>query len=206
MTLVVHFLFRLFFPNSSRRSGADTVLRSLAVVVIAVWSLRYLTISLHDLGDSPGWMHGVHLVFHEAGHSLAAMLTNNRDFVVFMGSGFQVIFPLVVAAAFYWKNADGVVAALGLWWAGHAALDVAPYIADARALELMLFSGGTGREVEGHDWEYLLTEWNVIRLDTVIAERVATCGRWVMAAALVWAAANIVYDRLLPAERSEDGQ
>ncbi|MBK8479383.1 MAG: hypothetical protein IPL39_24810 [Opitutaceae bacterium] len=201
----MHFLLRVLFPNSARRSGMDTVLRSLAVLVIAGWSWRYFTISLQDLGEAPGWMHGVHLVFHEAGHSISAMLTNSRDFVVFMGSGLQVLFPLVVAGAFYWKNNDGVGAALGLWWAGHAALDVAPYIADARALDLMLLSGGTGKEVEGHDWEYLLTQWHALGLDTVIAERVATGGRAVMLGALLWAAANIVYDRLLPVEAADGG-
>lgn len=206
MTPVVHFLLRVLFPNSARRTGMDTALRSLAVVVIAGWSWRYFTISLQDLGEAPGWMHGVHLVFHEAGHSIAAMLTNSRDFVVFMGSGLQVLFPLVVAGAFYWKNDDGVGAALGLWWAGHAALDVAPYIADARALELMLLSGGTGREVEGHDWEYLLTQWNALALDTVIAERVATGGRVVMLVALLWAVGTIVYDRLLPVGGDEGNQ
>ena len=206
MTPVLHFLLRVLFPNPTRRTGTDTVLRSLAVLFIAGWSLRYLTIPVHDLGESPGWMHGVHLVFHEAGHAIAAMLTNNREFVVFMGSGLQVLFPLVVAGAFYWKNADGVGAALGLWWAGHAALDVAPYIADARALELMLLSGGTGQEVEGHDWEYLLTQWNALGLDTVIAGKVATCGRMVMLAAILWAVANIIYDRLLPAERGDEGR
>ena len=182
-----------------RRSAAGTLFRGAAVLAIAAWSLRYFTISVQDLGESPGWMHGVHLVFHEAGHSITAMLTNSQDLVVFMGSGLQVLFPLVVAGAFYWKNSDGVGAALGLWWAGHAALDIAPYIADSRALQLMLLSGGTGAEVEGHDWEYLLTQWHALKLDTVIAERVALCGRLVMAGALLWAVANIVYDRLLPA-------
>jgi predicted heme/steroid binding protein len=200
---VLYFLLRALFPNSARRSGASAVFRGLAVLIIAGWSWRYFTISVHDLGEAPGWMHGVHLVFHEAGHSITAMLTNNREAVVFMGSGLQVLFPLVVAGAFYWKNADGVGAALGLWWAGLAALDVAPYIADARALELMLLSGGTGQEVEGHDWEYLLTEWHALGLDTVIAGGVATCGRAVMLLALLWAAANIVYDRLLPVEERE---
>ena len=200
MTPVLHFLFRVLFPNSVRRSDADSIFRGLAVLVIAGWSLRYFTISVHDLGESPGWMHGVHLIFHEAGHSIAAMITNSRDFVVFMGSGLQVLFPLIVAAAFYWKNADGVGAALGLWWAGHAALDVAPYIADARALELMLLAGGTGQEVEGHDWEYLLTQWHALRLDTVIAERVALGGRLLMALGILWALANVIYDRMLPGE------
>jgi hypothetical protein len=36
-----------------------------------------------------------------------------------------------------------------VWWAGQSLLDVAPYIADARALQLVLLGGFTGAEVEG---------------------------------------------------------
>jgi hypothetical protein len=142
-------------------------------------------------------MHRVHLIFHEAGHAITAMITENRDLVVFMGSGMQVLFPLIVAGAFYWTNSDGFGAALGLWWTGHSILDVSPYIADARALELQLLAGGTGREIEGHDWEYLLTRWNALPLDTEIAAWVAFVGRILMALAFVWAAASVVYDRFI---------
>lgn len=174
----------------------STVFRAALVLFIAAWSVRYLTISVHDLGLDPGWMHRVHLVFHEAGHAITGMLTDNQVAVAFMGSGLQVLFPLVIAVAFYWTNSDGVGAGLGLWWAGHAALDIAPYVADARALELPLLSGGTGAEFEGHDWEFLLTSWNALGADTAIAAWIALSGRLVMVLALVWAAANIVYDRL----------
>lgn len=36
---------------------------------------------------------------------------------------------------------------------GQSLTDVAPYINDARALQLVLLGGRTGAEVEGHDWE-----------------------------------------------------
>jgi len=170
---------------------------------LVLWSIPYFRISVHDLGEDPGWMHHVHLVFHEAGHAIAGMIVNNRDIVVFMGSGMQVLFPLIVAGAFYWTNSDSYSAALGLWWAGHATLDVAPYIADARALDLELLSGGTGKEVEGHDWEYLLTRWNALPLDTTIAERVALAGRILMVAAFLWAAASLIYNRFVLTDKMD---
>ena len=40
-----------------------------------------------------------------------------------------------------------------IWWMGQSLTDVAPYINDARALQLVLLGGRTGAEVEGHDWE-----------------------------------------------------
>jgi hypothetical protein len=117
-----------------------------------------------------------------------------HTFMVFMGSGFQVLFPLGIAAAFYVKNHDAYGAAVCLWWAGHAALDVAPYIADARALNLPLLGGGTGKEIEGHDWEYLLGHWGLLALDTVVAERVALAARCTMAAAFLWGFAVLAFE------------
>ena len=96
--------------------------------------------------------------------------------------------------SFYLVNQDAFSAALGLWWTGHALLDVAPYIQDARMLNLQLLSGGTGREVEGHDWEYLLDHWHILSRDITIAAHVATVARGIMLLAFVWAAASLVYD------------
>lgn len=161
---------------------------------LVLFSLRYFTIAIDDLGWAPGPMHGVHLVFHEAGHAIFAMIGAPRPLVVFMGSGLQVLFPLILAGAFYFKNRDAFGAAVCLWWAGHAALDVAPYIADARALELPLLGGGNGREIEGHDWEYLLGHWSRLHEDTRIAAHVALGGRITMAAAFVWGLATLAYE------------
>jgi hypothetical protein len=105
-----------------------------------------------------------------------------------------VLVPLIITLAFYFKNQDAFGAAVGLWWTGHSTLDVAPYIQDARMLNLQLLSGGTGKEVEGHDWEYLLEHWHVINRDIIIAAHVATVGRCIMALAFVWALGSIVYD------------
>lgn len=187
----------LVFPTQVRRSLVDTIGRAVVVGAIAIFSLHYFRVSVHELGEDPGLMHNFHLLFHEAGHAITAMVTTNRDLIVFMGSGMQVLFPLIVAGAFYWTNSDEVGAALGLWWAGHSLLDVSPYIADARALELQLLSGGTGKEVEGHDWEYLLTRWNALSSDLMIADRVALFARIVMTLALLWAAAGVIYDRFV---------
>jgi hypothetical protein len=44
------------------------------------------------------------------------------------------------------------------WWTGQNLLDVAIYINEARALQLTLIGGHTAAEVEGHDWERILTD------------------------------------------------
>jgi hypothetical protein len=187
-------LLIILFPGDHRWSRAALVGRAALLLLLIIWTWPYFSVRLIDLGQAPGVMHLVHLVFHEAGHTITAMLTDNRTLIVFMGSGNQVLVPLIVTLAFYFKSQDAFGAAVGLWWTGHSTLDVAPYIQDARMLNLQLLSGGTGKEVEGHDWEYLLEHWHVINRDIIIAAHVATVGRCIMALAFVWALGSIVYD------------
>lgn len=190
----MHRLLSLLFPAHAPRATWNLVASAVFLLGLAVWSARYFTIAVDDLGWEPGFMHNVHLIFHEAGHAIFMMVGAPRTLVVFMGSGLQVLFPLGIAAAFYFKNRDAYGAAVCLWWAGHATLDVAPYIADARALELPLLGGGNGREIEGHDWEYLLGHWNALHLDTRIGATTAFAGRVAMACAFAWGVATLAYE------------
>jgi hypothetical protein len=67
-------------------------------------------------------------------------------------------------------------------------MDVALYINDARALELVLLGGQTGAEVEGHDWEHMLTVLGLLHRDHQIASVVHVTGAAMMVGALVWGA------------------
>ena len=73
------------------------------------------------------------------------------------------------------------------WWAGENLLDVAIYINDARALQLTLIGGHTGAEVEGHDWERILTMTNSLHLDHRIANIAQFMGAIVMIGCIVGA-------------------
>jgi hypothetical protein len=89
-------------------------------------------------------------------------------------------------------DSDGFAAALALWWFGQNLVDCAPYINDARSLQLTLIGGSTGREVEGHDWEYLLTQLGWLHKDVYLSRWVLRSGRWLMAFGLIWAAMVLV--------------
>jgi len=87
-------------------------------------------------------------------------------------------------------------------WAGQSLVDVAPYIADARALQMPLIGGGTGAEVEGHDWEAILTRLGWLRLDHRLGMGAHVVGSVVMIAALGLAALALLNDSgAEPAER-----
>jgi len=128
-------------------------------------------------------LHLPNLIFHEAGHVILGIF--GRFVGVLGGSLLQFSLPLVLAGVFL-RQGDGFAASVCTWWAGQNLLDVAPYIADARSLQLVLLGGRTGAEVEGHDWEYLLTQMNLLHMDRTIGLATHRAGLLMMAGALVW--------------------
>ena len=101
-------------------------------------------------------------------------------------SATQVIVPLVCLVAFLTSSFNPFGAAIMLWWAGQNMLDVAIYIDDARALQLQLLGGGTGQEVEGHDWEHILQLTGLSVHDHQIAWATHIVGAIMMFAGLIW--------------------
>ena len=137
-------------------------------------------------------LHLPNLIFHEAGHVLFSPF--GRFMTVLGGSLFQFALPLGIAFAFL-RQADPFGAAVCTWWAGENLLDVAPYIADARALQLVLLGGKTGAEVQGHDWEYLLATLGWMRFDRTLGLWTHRVGLVMMFGAVIWAAVSLVRER-----------
>jgi hypothetical protein len=159
--------------------------RGVFLLLLTIWTTTLASRAVNVEG-SGSFMHLPNLVFHEAGHILFIPL--GRFMTVLGGSLTQVLVPLVCAGAFLWQTRDAFGAAVATWWAGQSLTDVATYINDARALQLVLLGGKTGAEVEGHDWEYLLNAMGVSHRDHAIASVVQTIGTLTMIVALVWAA------------------
>ena len=126
------------------------------------------------------------LVFHEAGHIILIPLGSFLS--TLGGSLFQVLIPLVFLVAFLHKR-NAFAAAVMLWWTGQNLIDLAPYIADARAQRLVLLGGVTGRDVPGyHDWNNLLTRLDMLELDGMLGSAAHRLGSLLILAALAWAA------------------
>jgi hypothetical protein len=152
--------------------------RFMALIAVAIWTLKLATEPMDDVGDS--FLHMINLPFHEAGHIIFSPF--GRFMMILGGSLMQVLVPIVCAAALYIQNDDPFGAALCAWWAGENLLDLAPYINDARALNLILL-GGPANAVEGHDWEAILTSLGWLHLDHALAN-----GAHLMGAAVMWTA------------------
>ncbi|HTM04532.1 MAG TPA: hypothetical protein VL173_13570 [Vicinamibacterales bacterium] len=166
--------------------------RWLTVAILAVLTWQYARMPI-DASVEPGFLHLPDLVFHEAGHVLFAPF--GRFMTVLGGSLFQVLVPVICLVAFLRQN-NAVGAAICTWWTGQNLIDLAPYIADARRLQLVLLGGYTGAEVEGHDWEYLLTTLRAMRHDVALGRSAQALGTLLMIAAVVWSVRLAVRDEV----------
>lgn len=156
-------------------------------VAFAVWGWYFILLDFRtgDIGRS--FMHNINLVFHEAGHMVFMPFGN---FMMVLGGTLgQLLMPAIVMVAFLWKNHDAFGASIALWWLGQGLMDLAPYINDARDLQLMLLGGGTGQDRPGiHDWENILLDLRLIEYDRQIAAGADALGTLVVLAALCWCA------------------
>jgi hypothetical protein len=159
--------------------------RVFAYLFFLVWGLSFLRMPIASAYFNHSFMHLVNTPFHEAGHMILMPL--GWSFLTSLGGSLgQIAFPLIVTGALLVKNRDPFGASLGLWWVGQSFMDVSPYIADARALQLMLIGGGTGREIEGHDWQAILSYLGWLEYDLRLARLSHVLGWLLMVTALAW--------------------
>jgi hypothetical protein len=158
-------------PTPADRARAndqyDAIIRWSRLVVTALTALFGWRAFHDELGSAVFLVDGINLAVHEAGHMIFAPFGDTMHFLG--GSLFEVIFPVFFVVYFLRKQRDVHAAMVCAWWTSTAMLGVSIYMADARARQLMLLGGGTGDEVDGHDWYHLFAHWHVLRLDTRIA-------------------------------------
>jgi hypothetical protein len=133
------------------------------------------------LASEPGFIFGLdhaNLLFHEAGHPIIGLFSNLLE--PYGGTIGQLVFPVALAVSFWRKNRALAFAAAIIWFFQNW-LNIARYMADARALELPLVGGGD------HDWNTIFTRWGILQYDTQIAGVVKLIGWTGMTLAVLWA-------------------
>ena len=100
------------------------------------------------------------LAFHEAGHLFYGILGPTLG--LYGGTLGQLTFPFIAGLAF-WARRETVGSAFAWVWFFQNFLNIAQYMADARAQRLPLVGGGD------HDWANIFGRWGVLPLDTTIA-------------------------------------
>ncbi len=179
-------LKRLLFQTEAPANSLVLYARALLFLGFAIWGVYFITLDFETNAIGQSFMHVINLVFHEAGHVIFKLFGNT--FLIFLGGTLgQLLMPLVVMIAFLWTNRDPFGASFGLWWLGQSFMDCAPYINDARALELILLGGGTGMDKPGmHDWNNILLDLGMLRYDHTIATWFDTVGSVIVLLAIAW--------------------
>jgi len=125
-----------------------------------------ITLAIHE---------GGHLIFAFAGHWICAL----------MGSGMQILVPIIVIIIFY-RQPDYFGVSVGGFWLSFALFELATYVGDARAMDLPLVGFSDHPE---HDWNYLLGTMHMLPMDRALAFLLRVCATAIGAASLsfgVW--------------------
>lgn len=159
--------------------------RLLIYAGLVLWGLKFLSTPMETNYVGESFMHVINLPFHEAGHLIFSPA--GRFMQVLGGSLGQLLMPLICLSALLIQNRDAFGAAVGLWWFAESLMDLAPYINDARALDLVLLGGVTGKEVEDyHDWEHILRTLGWLQYDHTLAHAAYALGSLLMILAFIW--------------------
>lgn len=159
--------------------------RCLVFVGLFLWSWRFLVTPMDSNYVGTSFMHLINLPFHEAGHVIFSPF--GRFVQILGGTLGQLLMPTICMFTLLLKTRDPFGASVGLWWTAESFMDAAPYINDARALQLTLLGGVTGREAPGfHDWENILGSLGWLQYDHLIANIFYGTGMALMATALLW--------------------
>jgi hypothetical protein len=120
---------------------------------------------------------GANLAFHEAGHIFFGLLGTTLG--LYGGTLGQLVFPIVAGVKF-WQQRLAVGLALSGVWLFQNFLNIARYMADARAQVLPLVGGGE------HDWYHIFSRWGWLDSDTTIASMTQTAGWLGMIGCMLW--------------------
>jgi hypothetical protein len=158
---------------------ADAPWKTLSTLHLGLTTLGFGVLVYLLRTDEDGFLFIDHanLVFHEAGHPLFGLFGSTLG--LYGGTLGQLVFPIVALGSF-WAQRETVGFAVAGAWFFENFFNIARYMADARAQVLPLVGGGE------HDWTNILSRWNALSSDTLIAGRVAGAG-WVgLLAIWIW--------------------
>jgi len=162
--------------------GEPAALRWLPVKPVELWSSVAVTcllfaIIIHDEDGFILLLDGANLAFHEAGHLFFGLLGSTLG--LYGGTLGQLVFPIAAAVSFRRRQQAAGVALSGVWLFENL-LNIARYMADARAQVLPLVGGGE------HDWYHIFSRWGVLERDTTIAAVTQSLGWLGMIGCVLW--------------------
>ena len=147
------------------------------------WIWRDVDIPAGEPGSY--FLHVVITPFHEAGHYLIFRWFG--QFIMTLGGTLgQHLLPIVVGWAFLFRHRNPFGAAIALWLLGFSLIDMGVYMYDAFDPKMMLLTGKTGADSDGHDWQNIFGDLGLLRRARGIGIFWGWVGYATMTAGLVW--------------------
>lgn len=152
----------------------------------ALLLLFLLNIALGAVIDPLAWtlFAPIDLGIHETGHLVTGFF--GKTICISAGTAFQLAAPVVVGIGFL-TIADLFALAFSGIWFSVSLLNVAVYVADARARALPLVSVGFHRTII-HDWNYLLSTFGLLPYDKDIAFALTGLSYFILGCSVAWGA------------------
>lgn len=127
------------------------------------------------------FIHNIDLPIHEFGHLFFGIIFGNGLLMTAGGNLFQTIFPIIMTFGFLF-NKDYFATGVCSIWVGETLIDASYYISDASTRDLPLITG----DPDTHDWFNVLSDLNILHLDTKIGKFVFFCGSLTIIFGLVY--------------------
>ena len=182
----VQSVFRYLLYTKPRIEHLDFYGRIFVFMFLFIWSWWFILSPIESNYFIKSFMHLVNLPFHEAGHIVFRPF---GEFITSLGGSLgQILMPLICLCVLLIKTRDTFGASIAMWWLGESFIDMAPYINDARALQLPLLGGNTGASAPYgfHDWQFILNESGLLEKDHLIASLSFSAGVVLMAVSFIW--------------------
>jgi len=162
--------------STTRVAGVAGRAVGLVILLLLTWKVLAQGLSFQG-GDVLSFIHGINLVFHEAGHVIFGFF---GEFIAVAGGSLtQVLIPVIATVAFL-RTSQQASAAVTLFWTGQSLTDVAIYAADGRAKALPLLAEGLI-----HDWNYILGRLGLLQSAEPIGRLIFGLGAATMFAGLI---------------------
>lgn len=161
---------KLKFAESSVISGWAVIATITGTFLLAIFYAK-------STDDFVPFLDHTNLAFHEAGHIFFGFLGSTLG--LYGGTLGQLVFPVTVTISF-WRRQQTVSAVLGILWFFQNLINIARYMADARARQLPLVGGGE------HDWTHILLRWGALSADTSIARFLTGIAWFGMTMTVLW--------------------
>jgi len=177
---------RWLLDSDESQEGVSLAGRGVVYLLLLWWGWGLMRAPIESSYAGESFLHLINLPFHEAGHLL--FMPFGRFMMFLGGTVGQILMPIVCLLTFLIKTRDPFGASVALWWTAENFIDIAPYINDARTLDLLLLGGVTGKETDGHDWENILSMLGWLSYDHRIAQASQRVGTVLMLLSFVWGA------------------